>query len=348
MLERHKIFIDEPFGFEAGGSLDSLELVYHSSAREYVEGERVVWICHALTGNSNPEDWWPDMVGEGKLIDPEKVYVVCVNMLCSPYGSSSPASINPATGKPYMLDFPKTTIRDIVRANILVRKHLGINHIDVMLGPSIGGFQTPESVIMEPDVVSEAIFLATSTRVTPWLTAFNESQRMAMRTDPTFLAAESLEGGKDGLATARSIALISYRNFDCYNDRQSEPDDDTLFANRACTYQQHQGEKMIKRFDAYCYWYLTNSLDSQNVGRGRGGVNKALEGIKAHCSVISIDTDTLFPPKHGRATVAALKDADFFEIKSLYGHDGFLLEYDQLSAILKPIFNKYLTDLTYN
>lgn len=342
MLERHKIVINESFSFEAGGSLDSLELVYHTSPRDYVKGDKVVWVCHALTGNSNPEEWWPDMVGPGKLIDPDKVYVVCVNMLCSPYGSSSPASINPKTGKPYMFDFPKMTIRDIVKANILVRKHLGIEHIDVMLGPSIGGFQTLEWVIMEPDMVSEAIFLATSTRVTPWLTAFNESQRMAMLADPTFMAAESLAGGKKGLATARAIALISYRNFDCYNSRQAEPDSDTLFANRACTYQQHQGEKMVNRFDAYSYWYLTNSLDSQNVGRGRGGVNKALECIKAHCTVISIDTDTLFPPKHGRATVAALNDADFYEIKSLYGHDGFLLEYDQLSEILKPILEAAL------
>ena len=340
-MKCHKIVIDEPFEFEAGGRLERLELVYHTSEREYRPGETVIWICHALTGNSNPEDWWPQTVGKGKLFDPDKYYIVCAGMLCSPYGSSSPASINPATGRPYMLDFPKTTVRDVVRANILVRKRLGIGHIDLMIGPSIGGFQALEWVIMEPDVVSDAVFLATSTRVTPYMTAFNESQRMALEADPEFLAAESLESGKAGLACARSMALISYRTFEGYNRTQKEPDADTLFAGRACSYQRYQGKKMVDRFDAYCYWYLTWMLDSQNVGRGRGGVEAALARIKADCLVVSIDSDVLFPPEHGKATVSELRHAQYREISSVFGHDGFLIENDQLVSILQPLLEKY-------
>ncbi len=340
MLTRHSIHITEPFHFEAGGVLDELDLVYHCSDRPYTPGEKVVWICHALTGNSNPEEWWPQMVGPGRLFDPERYYIVCVNMLGSPYGSTSPASVNPKTGKPFFFDFPMMTTRDIVSANILVRKYLGIEHIDLMIGPSIGGFQTLEWVVMEPDLVERAIFLATSTRVCPYMSAFNESQRMALEADPTFRAAESLKGGEAGLRCARSIALISYRNFNCYNRAQPEMEADTLFADRACSYQRYQGKKLSDRFDAYTYWYLTYALDSQNIGRGRGGEAAALERIKARCMVISIDQDTLFPPAFGRETAATLRHCTYHEISSIYGHDGFLLEYEQLSKIISPILSQ--------
>lgn len=336
-MKYNKLIIDSEFKFEAGGTLDHLELVYHTSPRERRPDDKVVWICHALTGNSDPEDWWPQMVGDGKLFDPGKYFIVCVNMLCSPYGSTGPTSINPATGKPYMLDFPKTTIRDIVSANILVRKHLGIETIDLMVGPSIGGFQTLEWVIMEPEVVKKAVFLATATRVNPYMTAFNESQRLAILSDPTFLEQKDLDGGKAGLKCARSIALISYRTYDGYNITQEEKETDTLFADRAASYQRYQGDKLVNRFDAYSYWYLTYSLDSMNVGRGRGGVEAALARIKASCLMISIDSDVLFPPSHGKATVAALRWASYRELSSRFGHDGFLIENDQLSSILRPL-----------
>ncbi len=341
-MRRNKLVIDRPFQFEASGTLDHMELVYYTSDRAYRPGERVIWICHALTGNSNPEDWWPQMVGQGRLFDPERYFIVCVSMLCSPYGETGPASCNPATGRPYFFDFPRTTVRDIVSSEILVRKHLGIDRIDLMIGPSIGGFQALEWVIMEPEVVRDVVFLATATRVPPFMTAFNESQRMALEADPSFRAAKDLQGGAAGLACARSIALISYRTYEGYNRTQEEPEVDTLFADRAASYQRYQGLKLLRRdFDAYSYWYLTHALDSMNVGRGRGGVESALSRIQADCMMISIDSDVLFPPKHGRATVAALKHAQYREISSAFGHDGFLIESDQLADILRPLIEKY-------
>ena len=149
-MKEHRLHIDTPFEFEAGGRLPSLELVYHTSDRAYRQGEPVIWICHALTGNSDPQDWWPGMVGPGRLFDPDRYYIVCAGMLCSPYGPTGPAAVNPGTGRPYLLDFPKTTVRDMVRAEILVREHLGIGQIDLMIGPSIGGFQALEWAVMEP------------------------------------------------------------------------------------------------------------------------------------------------------------------------------------------------------
>ena len=340
MLRRNVLHHKGRFEFEAGGHLDSMDLLYFSSDRDYKKGEKVVWVCHALTGNANPEDWWAGMVGPGKLFDPDEVYVVCVSMLCSAYGLCGPATVNPATGKPYLLDFPRTTVRDIVNSQNLVREHLGIEQIDIMLGPSIGGFQTTEWVVMYPDVVKNAVILATSVRALPYLTAFNESQRMAMRADPTFFEAKDIHGGADGLKCARSIALISYRTSMGYNTTQAETDDDVIFADRAASYQRYQGEKLVRRdFDAYSYWYLSYALDSMNVGRGRGGVQKALSTVKAFCKVICISTDQIFPPEPLHEAAEAIPDSTYDEIESIFGHDGFLIENDRLITLLKPLLD---------
>ncbi len=328
-----KLKIDAPFSFEAGGSLEGMEIVFHCSEHARREGEKVVWICHALTANSNPEDWWPQMVGGGKLIDTDRYFVVCVNMLCSSYGSSSPASCDPQSGKPYLTSFPKTTIRDMVNANILVRKHLGINKIDTLIGPSIGGFLAYEWAVEEPDVIEKAVFLATDVRCSPYLTAYNEAQRMALRADSSF--ALSPDGGRLGLECARAIAMLSYRTYEGYVSTQSEADPDVLFADRAASYQRYQGHKLADRFDACSYWYLTYALDSHNVGRGRGGVAAALSRIRSRCLVVNIDSDCLFPPASGREAAAMLPDAEYRQIGSAFGHDGFLIEYDALENLLR-------------
>lgn len=335
MLIRKKYTHTEPFVFEAGGQLDQMDLVYSCSDREYSKGEKVVWICHALTGNANPEEWWAQMVGEGKPINPEKEFVVCVSMLCSSYGECGPATINPASGRPYLLDFPKTTVRDMARANDLVRQALGIECIDLLIGPSIGGFVAYEWLVLQPEIFKEADLVATTFRTPPYMTAFNESQRMALKLDPSFLAAESIQGGAEGLKCARAQALISYRTPQGYNLTQAESDEDCLFADRAASYQRYQGEKLVRReFDAYSYWYLSYALDSMNIGRGRGGVEKALASIKAKCRLISISTDQLFPPYLGEYAASVIPDACHYEISSEFGHDGFLIENDCLIEAL--------------
>ncbi len=277
------------------------------------------------------------MVGPGKLIDTDRYFVVCVNMLGSPYGSTSPASTNPATGRPYLLDFPKVTVRDIIHATIEVRKALGIATVDLLVGSSIGGFQAIEWAVQEPAVFRQVAFMATSARVTPYLTATEESQRMALEADASFRECASMRGGEMGLRCARSIALISYRSFDGYDATQQDADPDTLFSGRAASYQQHQGRKLSDRFDAYCYYTLSYSVDSANVGRGRGGVDAALRQIRAKSTVVAIDSDCIFPPKVMRPMADAIPGARYHLIHSLFGHDGFLLETQQLSDILSPL-----------
>lgn len=338
-MVRHEYIHNEVFEFEAGGSIVGLKLVYHTSEIPWSKGDcrKVVWICHALTANSDAQDWWPQMVGPGKLFDTDRYFVICVNMLCSSYGSSGPATVNPLTGKPYYFTFPKTTVRDMVRAEAILCRHLGIDRIDLMVGGSIGGFQAIEWTVMEPRLIERAVFIACGARATPWLTAYNESQRMALEADPTFRECAGLQGGNLGLRCARSIAMISYRSYKGYNSTQEEKDVNCLFADRAGSYQRYQGKKLADRFDAYSYYYLTLSVDSNNAGRGRGGLQKALGSIKVKCTVVGIDSDALFPTVEQKLIASYIGNSEYFEITSAFGHDGFLLEWEQLTEIIAPL-----------
>ncbi|MBR1538074.1 MAG: homoserine O-acetyltransferase [Bacteroidales bacterium] len=336
-MQRHTLVIEEAFELEAGGRLPRLELAYHASPRAYRPGDRVVWICHALTASSDAEDWWSGLVGPGKHFDTERDFVVCVNILGSPYGSSGPARINPRTGTPWLLDFPAVTIRDFVRASILVRKHLGISSIDLLVGSSTGGFQVLEWCVMEPDLIVRAAIIATDARVTPYLSAYDTAQRMALEADASFARAEDLRGGRAGLQCARAIAMISYRSYEGYNRTQAEPDPDTVFASRSASYQRHQGKKLSDRFDAYSYAALIRACESNNLGRGRGGVRAALASIRARCAVVCIDSDSLFPPVAMRPLAEAIPGAFYHEISSPFGHDGFLLENEQLATIFTEL-----------
>ena len=320
---------------EAGGILPEAHVVFHTSQEAWDGCQPVIWICHALTANSDPEDWWPEMVGPGKAIDTEKTFVACVNMLGSAYGSEGPARVNPTTGKPWLLDFPMVTVRDMVAASIVVRKYLGSNVIELLVGSSIGGFQAVEWAVTEPEIFRRCLFIATAPRISPYASATVEAQRMALEADPTFRAARDLSGGAAGLKCARAQALISYRCFEGYGLTQFEKDPDTLFASRAASYERYQGEKLVRRnFDAYSYYTLCNALDSHNVGRGRGGVAAALARIKARTTVVAIDSDNLFPAVESRSWAPLIPGADYLEISSRFGHDGFLLETARMTAIL--------------
>ncbi len=334
MMIKKEFIYKGRFEFEAGGYLDNIKIVYHITEGTVDPSKKTIWICHALTANSDPTDWWPELVGAGKFLDTEKFNIVCANMLCSAYGSSGPSST--VGSSCCYLDFPKVTVRDIVRAEILLRKHLGIEKIDLLVGGSIGGFQALEWAIEEPDIIVNASFIACGSRVTPWLTANNEAQRMAIEADISFRKCENLDGGAAGLRAARAMALISYRSYEGYNVTQFENETDTLFADRAASYERYQGKKLSDRFDAYSYWYLTYSVDSHNVGRGRGGVEAALSRIRANCAVIGIDSDRLFPVCEQKFLAENIARAEYYEISSAFGHDGFLLEYSQIEKILRP------------
>lgn len=335
-MEKRTFKYSSTFELESGQKLESLEISYHIS-REPTPGKKVIWICHALTANSNAQEWWSGLAGVGKLFDTQENCVICANMIGSCYGTTGPTSIAP-NGKQYLLNFPLTTVRDTVKAHNLLREHLKIDEIYLIAGASIGGFQALEWSIMHPYVIKNLLLIACNAAVTPWGVAFNESQRMALLSDHSFLEQKNANGGEKGLEAARSMALLSYRSYQGYNHSQQEENQDFLFASKACSYQSYQGKKLSARFDAYSYYALTKCVDSHNTGRGRGGVKKALATITAPTVVAGIDSDQLFPIEEQIFMAQNIKNATFELINSKYGHDGFLLEDEQTKSIVNKHF----------
>jgi homoserine O-acetyltransferase len=328
------LHIDHPFALESGAVLPRLTLAYTTYGQRNAADDNVVWVCHALTGNANPQEWWDGLVGPGKVLDPAKYFIVCANMLGSCYGSSGPHDLNPKTGKAYGLDFPLVTTRDQARAHELLAHYLELDRIHLAIGGSMGGQQVLEWALVAPQRFAHLCVLASNAQHTPWGIAFNESQRMALRTDPTF-GSEAPEAGRKGLETARAIAMLSYRHPLTYNGAQAEADDQKLEDFRAASYQRYQGYKLWKRFSPEAYWSFSRTMDSHNIGRGRGGIKRALQQIRAKSLIIGIDTDVLFTIAEQSYLAEHIPQARFEIISSEYGHDGFLTEMRTVGALLR-------------
>lgn len=326
---------DKPFTLESGEVLEELHIAYSTYGSKSEKEDNIVWVCHALTANSDVADWWPHTVETGAILDPASHYVVCANILGSPYGTTAPLHTNPKTGEPYYADFPQYTIRDIVEAHKILAEFLKVGHIDVILGCSVGGFQALEWAVSEPDRFSKLILVATDAKATPWSVAINETMRMAIETDPTFGERRD-DAAMEGLATARALALLTYRGPHGYNITQQNPDI-RIKDHRAQSYQRYQGEKLCRRYNAYSYYAILNAFDTHDVGRGRGGTDAALQRIQAETFVVGITTDILFPPNEMRDLTSRIPNATYSEIESLFGHDGFLVEHEQFNALLFPV-----------
>jgi homoserine O-acetyltransferase len=320
---------------ENGGVIRGLTIAYHTYGKRSARSP-VVWVCHALTASSDVADWWPCTVEAGKFLDPAKHFVVCANILGSHYGTTGPLDVDPATGKPYYGAFPFITVRDMVKAHILLAEALGIDRIRVLIGSSIGGFQAMEWAIMQPGLIDRLVLIATAARSQPWTIALNESQRMAIEVDPSWEQNDP-EAGKGGMRVSRSIGLLSYRGIPAYNATQQENDNlYKLTGFRAATYQQYQGDKLCRRFNAYSYYRLTQVFDSHNVGRFRGGIERALGRITARTRIIGITSDIILPVAEQIFLYRHIPDAELFLIDSDFGHDGFLVEHEKLNELLKP------------
>lgn len=331
--------IESPFLLEGGVTLPEITIAYHTWGKLNKERDNVIWICHALTANSDAQDWWPGIIGEGLLYDPKDYFIICANILGSCYGSTGPASINPTSGEMYLKDFPLVTVRDMVKAHQLLRKHLSISSIFLITGGSLGGQQALEWASQEPVLFEYLVPIATNAVASPWGIAFNESQRMALATDMNFIQGVLTEDSP-GLRAARSIALLSYRNANTYNKTQEDPDNEKIEGFKVTSYQQYQGVKLQTRFNAFSYYTLTKALDSQNLGRGRGSVEVALKSISAKTHVIGIKTDILFPIEEQARIAEGIQGASFKEIDSFYGHDGFLLEVEAITNEVKYLIEK--------
>ena len=332
---------DEPLLLESGAQLAQPEIAYHTYGTLNAAGDNAVWVCHALTASSDVADWWPHTVEAGRFLDPERHFIVCANILGSHYGSTGPLHDDPATGKPYYGTFPPLTIRDMVAAHRRLARVLGIRRLAALIGSSVGGFQAVEWAVEEPEFVDRLVLIATAAKASPWTIAIDQTQRMAIEADATF-GEPRADAGLAGMAAARAIGLLTYRGKAGYDLTQQDPDDGLrpAAAHRASTYQLHQGDKLCRRYNAYSYHAILDAFDTHDVGRGRGGVGAALRRITARTLTVGITTDLLFPPEEMRRLNAQIAGSRYCEIDSPFGHDGFLVEHDQLNALLEPFINK--------
>ena len=330
----HQYNHKKPFQLENGQIIENLTIAYHTAGMLNPEKNNIIWVCHALTANSDVFDWWAGLFGENELFNPKDHFIICANVIGSNYGSTNPLSINPETNSPYYRYFPTITIKDMANAHQLLADHLGISTIHLLIGGSLGGQQALEFTLLNQVKVDNLVLLATNAVHSPWGIAFNESQRLAIEADPTFNNIE--DGGRNGLIAARTIAMLSYRTYTIYNDKQK--DDDSVYNDfKASSYQKYQGRKLANRFNAYSYWILSKAMDSQNITRNRESLEESLAQISSNTLVIGISSDILFPPSEQKFIANYIPDAKYTEIDSIFGHDGFLVELEELNAILKHL-----------
>ncbi len=341
------------FALESGNVLQGYHLAYHTYGILNPARDNVVWVFHALTANSDPQAWWPGLVGPGCFFDPAQYFIVCVNMPGSCYGSIGPLEEALALGRLFYHNFPVFTIRDMVRAYQPLREALGIRKIRIGVGGSMGGQQLLEWAVTEPDAFDYIIPIATNAWHSAWGKAFNESQRWCIEADPSWKSASPL-AGIEGMKIARSVALLSYRSYHTYELLQSDESGGIgtdsggsrgVGDSRVSSYQRYQGEKLARRFNAFSYYQLSRSMDSHDVGRhvGDGDAARALARIKASALIIGLRSDMLFPLSEQQFLARHIPGCRFTAIDSDYGHDGFLLEAEAIGKAVKEFLSFSMT-----
>jgi homoserine O-acetyltransferase len=311
---KHSIIVHGAFPLEGGGTLHDVNVEVRTWGRFQREA---TLICHALTGSADADEWWGGLFGKDRLFDPAESFIVSMNVLGSCYGTTGPSS----NSVPH--DFPDITIRDMVHLQKVALDQLGVNHLDLVIGGSMGGMQVLEWAVLYPSFVGTIVPVGVGSAQSAWAIGISEAQRSAI------LGAST---PPEGLATARMIAMCSYRSPMSFQSRFGREADDGAFT--AQTYLRYQGEKLVERFDANTYLTLLGAMDSHDLGRGRGPREAILNRIKHKALVVSTSTDVLYPVSETRAMAASMPNAEFAVLDSPNGHDAFLIETDKLERII--------------
>ena len=356
---------DQPFTFKSGQVLPGFTLRYETYGELNENGDNAILICHALSGNHHcagrhlPEDrkagWWDNIIGPGKAIDTNRFYVIGANCLGGCSGSTGPSSLNPATGRAYGIEFPFVTIHDMVRSQKLLMDHLGVQALHAVVGGSMGGMQATLWAILYPTFVRRLLAMATTAREGAQAIAFNEVGRQAIMQDPDWNQGDyPLEGGpRVGLAIARMMAHITYlsdasmdRKFGRRKKAQATSVEAYTFDMQfeVESYLRYQGESFINRFDANSYLYITRALDQFDLALAYGSLEKAFAPVLAETLVVGFTSDWLFPPEQNRNITLALlragKRASYAELATDLGHDSFLLESEDLYALVRGFLER--------
>jgi len=358
-----KTLFAEPLLLASGASLPSFELMYETYGSLNADRSNAILICHALNashhvaglhaGESESEGWWDNMVGPGKPVDTERFFVIGVNNLGSCFGSTGPASLNPATGKPWGADFPIVTVEDWVDAQARLADYLGIERFAAVMGGSLGGMQALSWAIRYPARIANALVIAAAPNLSAQNIAFNEVARAAILTDPEFHDGRYYDYGVKpvrGLRVARMIGHITYISDEQMAEKFGRQLRDGLNFSFAPEFQiesylRYQGEKFSEYYDANTYLRITKALDYYDPASATGGsLSRALAPAQCRFLVISFTTDWRFSPARAREIVRALvenrRDVSYAEILAPHGHDAFLLDTAQYHAIVRSYLGR--------
>lgn len=325
------------FRFEDGTELAEVPVAYESWGELNRARDNVILVCHSLTSNTAVDDWWPGVIGPGCALDTDRYFVICANAIASPYGSVSPLTRNPRTGRPYGADFPIPTLRDTVELHRRLLDALGIERIAFPIGGSMGGMQVLEWAFQR-DYVRALVPIGVGGRHSAWCIAWSEAQREAIRRDPAWQEGRYAPGPGPvaGLSIARMMAMISYRSFHSFEQRfgrEREHDREPVRYSME-NYLHHQGQKLVERFDANCYLRLTESMDTHDLARGRGEYHEVLSRIEQPALVIGIESDLLYPLAEQRELAQHMRGAELVVLEAPHGHDSFLIELDTINEIV--------------
>ncbi|GGM62904.1 homoserine O-acetyltransferase [Micromonospora sonchi] len=336
---------------ESGRVLPDVRMAYQTWGTLNSAGDNAVLVLHALTGDSHvvgpagpgqpTPGWWDGLIGPGAPLDDRRYFVVAANVLGGCRGSTGPATPAP-DGKPWGSRFPRLTPRDQVRAEAALADLIGIRSFAAVIGGSMGGMRALEWAIMYPERVRRCVAIATTPDFSGDQIAWSVPQLAAIRTDPNFRGGDYYDGPPPlaGMAVARQIAHVTYRSARELNERfgrAPQAGEDPAVGGRFAvqSYLDHHGAKLGRRFDPNSYLVLTESMNAHDIGRGRGGVDAALARIRAELTVAVVDSDRLFPPEQGAVLAAAPTARPLITIRSDFGHDGFLVEAEQVAAVVR-------------
>ena len=353
-----------PIKFESGEELEKVTITYETWGKLNQNRDNVVLIAHALTGTSHAasaddcqeKGWWESLIGPGKSIDTNKYFAICPNVIGGCSGSSGPSSTNQATGQPYGVDFPTLTIKDMVRSEKKLIDHLQISKLLTITGASMGGMQAMEWAALYPEMVKSIIPISAPGRAYPQSIAYRKAQRKAIMNDPDWNGGNYY--GKSipekGIELARLIGFITYRSEKEFAERFGRDHRDSSLFNLTArfeveSYLEHHGKKLAQWFDANTYLYLSKSMDLHDLGREYNSYEEGIQQIHAHTLCIGVESDILFPNYQQKEFINILSqtnpNATYKEIKSLYGHDAFLIEEEQINVIITDFLTKIESEI---
>jgi homoserine O-acetyltransferase/O-succinyltransferase len=351
---------DTELRLESGRILGPIEVAYETYGTLNEARSNAILVTHAWTGSAHlagrnsPDEkrggWWDEIVGPGRLLDTDRYFIICSNVIGSCFGSTGPTSINPKTGKRYNLTFPVITVRDMVKAQALLLDSLGIQKLFCVLGGSMGGMQAMEWATQYPDRVASAVVLAATPRPSAQAISLNAVARWAIFNDPNWKKGEYRKNPKDGLALARGIGHITFLSDESmsakFGRRFSARDGQFDFFGQfeVERYLSYNGYNFVDRFDANSFLYLAKALDLYDVASGSESLEEAFAPVKASIQFFAFTSDWLYPPEQTEEMYEALrgldKDVEYHLIPSAYGHDAFLLEHQKFTPVVQTFFDK--------